>query len=252
MVVSTNNFPVKDLYYYVIDFRRLMDPVLMPIYFPNSRAAKRVINANYPNRNTSRMFSVMSGKKLKKRVLNYRIGSGNYLRKGGKYPYPGHKMSVQEKKSFRTLLRRRLRRMGLYTTNKAKYEYSEGTAKKIKAIKNFQKVAKNKNSDAKVFRLDRKPRHFYYIILKKCQTAKRGKLFKIRTLQVNTKTGKYLKVTIYTNRNDIFFPDLLENLKKMKNGANAVRAYKRYKTKQEAILQKTMEELFKNKPIELP
>lgn len=222
----------------------MMDPVLMPVFFPNKRAANRVLTANYPNRNTRRLFSVLNGKELKKHVLNYRIGYGNYLIKGGKYPYPVMEMTPQQKKSFRTLLRRRLRRMGLYTTNTVKYEYSTGKAKKIKAIKNYQRVANNKNSDAKVFRIDRKPRHLYYIILKKCQTSKRGKLFKIRAIRVDIKRGEWKKITIYTNRNDIFFPELLENLKRMKHGSEAVAEYTKYhKRKQEKTIQGDLEKL---------
>jgi hypothetical protein len=226
-IKTTDDFPIKRAYYYIIDFRRMMYPVLRPVYFVNYNAAKRVLISNMPNRNIRRFFSIYSGKTIKNLKLNYIIGEGNYLHLGGKYPYPHSDMTKQEKKSFRTLLRRRLRRMGLQTNNKVKYKYHE-KASKVKYLPNRQKVANNKNSDAKVFQLDRKPRYYYYIILQKCLTSKSGKLFKVRAIRCNIKTGNWKKVTIYTNRNDIFFPELLGNLNKMPNGQEAVRAYKEY------------------------
>lgn len=243
--LGTKDFPVKLDYYYVVDYRRLMDPVLMPVFFPNKRAAQRVLKANYPNRNERKMFSVMNGRTLKHHPLNYRITQGNYLPKGGKYPYPMVEMTKQQKKSFRTLLRRRLRRMGLYTSNRAKYEFKHGKGKKVKAIKNFQRVAKSPNTDAKVFRIDRKPQHHYFIILKKRHTSKRGKLFRIKAIRVNIKNGVFKKVTIYTNRTDIFFPELLENLKRMKNGQGAVEEYTRIRQReQKKVLPGNLEELW--------
>lgn len=230
---TTDHFPIKELYYYIIDFRRLMFPVIMPVYFVNKNAAKRVLKKNVPNRNIRKFYSVYPGKRIKKLKLNYIIGYGNYLHLGGKYPYPDIEMTKQEKKSFRTLLRRRLRRMDLLTTNKVKYKYHE-KVRKIKHKKNYQKVAKNKNSAAKVFQIDRKPKYYFYIILEKQLTTKRGKLFKIKTIRADIRTGKSIKVTIFTMRNDIFFPELLSNLNKIPNGQRAVKRYYAYRKKQQA------------------
>lgn len=231
---TTEDFPVKLKYFYIIDFRRFMFPVLMPVYFPNRNTAKRLLDVNITNRNIRKMLSVYSGKKIKKEKLKYKIGWGNYFHKGGKYLYKPN-MTNQEKKSMRTLLRRRLRRMDLFTTNKAKFRY-DNKGKKVKHRKNYQKVAKSPNTDAKVFQLDRKPRYYYYIILKKSFSRKMGKLFKIRAIRVNIKTGVWNKVTIYTQRNDIFFPELLANLKKKPNGSKAVEAYWRdHKSKQKKV-----------------
>lgn len=233
---STDDFPIKELYYYILDFRRFMYPVLMPVYFPNKNAAKRILAKNITNRNLIRKFSVYSGKKLKKEKINYKIGYGNYLHMGGKYPYTDEHKTHQQKKSFRTLLRRRLRRMDLYTTNKAKFRYDKKVSK-VKHRRNYQKVANSPNTDAKVFQLDRKPRHYYYIVLKKRTSFKRGKIFVVRCIRVNIKNGEYKKVTIYIQRNDIFFPELLENLKKKPNAKGAIEAYTRaYSRKQKKVL----------------
>lgn len=233
---TTDDFPVKLQYFYIIDFKRFMFPTLMPVYFPNRNAAKRILDHNIRNRNRKRKFSIYSGKKIKKDRLNYIIGWGNYMLRGGKYRYPALDMTNQQKKSFRTLLRRRLRRMDLLTTNKVKFRY-DAKGKKVKYRKNYQRVAKSPNTDAKVFQLDRKPKYIYYIILKKQFTSKAGKLFKIRCIRVNIKNGVYKKVTIYTQRNDIFLPELLENLKKKPNAKSAVEAYTRaYSRQQKKVL----------------
>lgn len=223
-VRTTEHFPVKENYYYIMDFKRFMFPVLMPVYFVNKNAAKRILESNVPNRNRRRMFSIYSGRKIKKERLKYIIGWGHYMIRGGKYPYPRMDMTDQEKKSFRTLLRRRLRRMDLLTTIKAKYRY-DNKGKKIKHKKNYQKVAKSPGTDAKVFQLDRKPKSYHYIILKKRSTTKRGKIFMVRAIRVNIKTGEFKKVTIYINRNDIIFPGLLEHLKRIPNARPAIESY---------------------------
>lgn len=233
---TTQDFPVKRQYYYIIDFRNMMNPVLLPVCFVNRNAAKRILEANIPNRNKRRLYSVIKGLKIKEEQIPYIVSYGNYLRKGGKYLYDEDKQTKQERKSFRTLMRRRLRRMDLLTTNRIKYRYHE-KAKKVKHTKNYQTVAQSPHTDARVFQLDRKPNRYYYIILKKCPSSKRGKLFKIKCIQVNVKTGKWKKVTIQTNRNDIFIPELLNNLKKIPNAEGAIEAYSKYRQrKQENVL----------------
>lgn len=228
-LIKTEHYPVKQKYYYILDFRKFMRPKLIPVYFVNREAAKRVLKANIANRNTRRLFSIIKGITIKNEDIPYTIAYGNYFYRGGKYIYPDTLRTVQGKKSFRTLLRRRLRRMGLQSTNKVKYRYDE-RVKKVTYKENHQKVAKNKNSDAKVFQLDRKPKRYYYIILKKRPSTKSGKLFKIKCIQVNVKTGEFKKVTIHTNRNDIFLPELLENLKKIENASSAIKAYRGFNT----------------------
>jgi len=236
---TSQTLRIKELYYYIIDFRNLMQPELMPIHFVSKNIARKKLEAYIPNRNTRKQFSIIRGKSIKNENIPYKVADGNFMRRGSKYDYPDGRTEKQSKKSYRTLLRRRLRRMGLQTTVKTHFKYDE-KAKKVKYKPNNQKVAMSPTTEARVFQLDRKPKRYYYIILKKRMSTKRGKLFKIKTIRVNIKTGNFRMETIHTMRNDIFLPELLSNLEKIPNAAEALRAYEAYKRKQKKVSGKHM------------
>lgn len=236
-IKTTEEFPIKIHYYYIINFSNLMKPKLMPIYFPNKNTAKRVLRQNILSHEKRKKYTIYSGEKIRHEDLQYVIGMGNRFVMSGKYPYPNKKMTKQEKKSFRTLLRRRLRRMNLLTNNKAKFRYDEKTRKRIKHKPNHQKVAKSPTTDAKCFWLERGSRHTWYIVLSKRKSFKVDKLFRIRAIRIQLKTGKWKKVTIYIRTTDIIHAELLRNLYTYAKASDGIEAYTRYlQRKQEKAL----------------
>lgn len=229
MIKTTEHFPVKLDYFYIINFKNFLEPKLLPVYFVNKNAAKRVLKSNVGPKAMGR-YRILSGRVIRNEHIPYILGYGVFGQIEGKYPLE-KKMTAQEKKSLRTMVRRRLRRMGLLSTNKGKFRHNE-RVKMVKYKPNNQKVAQNKNSDARVFQLDRKPRRYYYILLRRSLSKKSGKLFRLLCIQVNVKTGAHKKMVIHSKRNDIFIPHLLEELKKLPNTDNAIRAYYDHKREQ--------------------
>lgn len=211
-LTTTEQFPVKVKYFYIVSFKNLLKPRLMPIYFPTRNTAKRVLRENIVNHEKRKKYSIFSGYQIRGEELKYVIGSGSRFRYGGKYVYPSRKMTPQERKSFRTVRRRRLRRMNLLTNNKAKFRYDEKTRKQIKHQPNNQTVADSPRTDAKCFWLERGSRFTWYIVLSKRKSFKLGKLFKIRAIRIQLKTGNWKKVTIYIRSTDIIHAELLRNL----------------------------------------
>jgi hypothetical protein len=233
MIKTTEHFPVKLDYFYIVSFEDFLKPKLLPVYFVNKNAAKRVLKSNVGPKAMGR-FRILSGRVIRNEHIPYVLGFGVFGQVEGKYPLD-KKMTPQEKKSLRTMVRRRLRRMGILSTNKAKFRLNE-RVKMVKYKPNTQIVAQNKNSDAKVFQLDRKPSRYYYILIRKSLSKKSGKLFRLLCIQVNIKTGAHKKMVIHSKRNDIFIPHLLEELKKLPNTENAIRAYYDHKNQQEKAI----------------
>jgi hypothetical protein len=237
---TSKDFRIKELYYYIVDFKQFMKPELLPVYFVNKNAAKRVLEANVPNRNRRKLYSIIKGLNIKNEHIPYKLGHGNFFHCGSKYAYPDRVRTKQDRKSYRTLLRRRLRRMGLQTTVKQKHTIHEEKVKKVKVLENKQDVAKSPGTAAKAFYLDRKPKYWVYLILKKCPSSKRGKLFKIKAIRINLKSGEFKKVTIHTMRNDIFIPELIYNIENLPNGKAGVTAYYSHKGEPKKVLRKHM------------
>lgn len=229
MIKTTKEFPLKEEYWYILDFRKFLLPKLMPVYFDSKQSAKRVLAANIPKR-TIKSFTILKGETILQEHIPYRVAFGHYLRRGGKYRYPKESINWQARKSFRTLMRRRLRRMKLLTNVKVKARY-DGKFSFVKYIENTQKVAMNKNSDAKVFQIDDKPKKYFYILIKKSMSEKARRLFKLRCIRIDIKTGSYNTMILHTKRNTLFIPYLLEELKQMKNVQTGIEAYERAKKK---------------------
>lgn len=209
MAIKTiNDYPVYNKYWYLVDFKNLLKVRLFPYYFISKQAAKRAKELNFSKAN-QKFVEVLKGTKVKSFFLAYAMGKT--LGKDTKYTYPDFLISRQERKSFRTLMRRRLRRMGLLTLVKPKRSVKH-LPSYIKPIKNKQKVANSPNSIAKVFQIDRKNPKYYYLILEKSLAKKKGKLFKIKCLRFDKTTAELKKVVIYTLRTDILIPYLITEL----------------------------------------
>jgi len=200
-------------YYYIINFENFIKPRIYPVHFTNRVAAKRAIKANFPSKKKRVFFEIIRGDKLKQFEAT-RVFCLGRLPKATKYDYPAGVTSHEEKKNYRTILRRRLRRMGMLTLVRSKF----GVEERIpwtRLIENRQEVARSPYTLAKAFRLERKPKEIYYIIINKHISQKKGALFIVETLQVNIRTQQIRKQTIKVRRKDVIIPYLLTELFKL-------------------------------------
>lgn len=216
MIYSTDKFPTKIGYWYIINMQNLLRIKLYPVYFINKVSAKRAINNHIARRNRDK-YSIVSGKKLKGYSLKYQINLGP-LHKFTKYEYPRptNEMTRQEKKNIRTLFRRKLRRMGLLVHRKHKRNIKESKVR-IRIIKNHQEVANCPNTQAVVFRLERLPKHYHYILLKKVKHPGKDILWKCRCIRFNSKTGEYGKLFINIYNKDVVIPQLISEIYQIAN-----------------------------------
>lgn len=196
---------VIDKYYYVINFKYFYRPRIYPVFFISRQAAIRAIKQNIPIKKERIYYEIIKGKKLKDFETTYVLTLGK-LGKFTKYQYPEN-LKIH-KKSYRTKLRRRLRRMGMLTLTKQKGNIGDRPAI-VKLIRNTQKVAMNKNTMACSFQLERKKPKYYFIILKKRLSKKKGFLFHIKALLVDIADKKVRKVKVNIYRKDILIPHLL-------------------------------------------
>lgn len=201
-----------DKYYYIVYFRDFTKPKLFPVYFTNKNAARRAIRKKVAKKLRA-YYEVIKGSKLKDFQDSFLFYLGN-LGVFTKYDYPDNLSTRQKRKSFRTRLRRRLRRMGMLTPAKNKYSVRD-SPRYIKLIENRQKVAMSPNTQAKAFRLERKSKDIYYLILDKKLSKKRKVLFEVQALQVNMKTKAICTKHVNIYKNDIIIPYLVTEVNKI-------------------------------------
>lgn len=209
MQYTTEDIPVKKEYYYIISFRQFLNLTLYGVYFINKNAAKEALVLHI-NRNKRSKYQIINGAKLKQYKLTYNISLG-VLSKFCKYTYPDNCITGQSRKTYRTVMRRRLRRMGMLTLIKPKFKIRE-PIKHSRLIVNKQKVAMSPNSIAKAFRLQRKPAYYYYMLISKKRSKKNGIMFRAKTLRYNSKTGVFKMLYINIQNRDIIIPYLLSQV----------------------------------------
>jgi hypothetical protein len=194
-------------YYYIIYFRDFLKPKIFPVHFMNRKAAERALKSFVAKKRRT-LYGVIRGSKLKEHDLDFLKGLGN-VGKFTKYDYP--KDLTIARKSYRTQVRRRLRRMNMLTLVKNKIPINK-PIQYIKLIKNTQKIAMTPKTSAKGFQVERKPKHIYNLILDKKISTKKGILFEIDTYRVDIKRKEISKEKVYVRRNDIIIPYLLHQI----------------------------------------
>lgn len=205
---KTDEFPIKPEYWYVISFGNFIHLTLFPVYFVNKQAAKRAITSNIP-RKAQGKYEVMSGKKLKDFSFRYKINLGR-LHKFTKYIYEDIPKG-QRRKTYRTVMRRRLRKMGMLTLIKPKNHITRGI-KQTRLIKNKQRIAIAPETWAVSFQLERKPNRYIYLILKKKLSEKKRVLFEIRALRIDMEKAICKKVNIQVYNKDVVRPVLITEI----------------------------------------
>jgi hypothetical protein len=201
---------VVEKYYYIINFRYWDRPRIYPVYFTSKKAAQRAIRQNVRQRKQREYYEVIKGKKLMDFKCTYVLKLGK-LGQFTKYAYGEHLKTYQERKSYRTLMRRRLRRMGMLTLARNKFKVNE-QPQIVKLINNTQTVANSPNTLARGFQLERKNPRYYFLILNKKISQKKGILFELRVLRIDKKTQTLKRMGLQIKRKDIITPYLLTEL----------------------------------------
>lgn len=204
-VKTTKEFPIIAKYYYIMDFTKMMKPQLIPLYFLNRNAAKRAIKENNST-HKAKIYSIFHGESLLNSDFPYVLKNGRWG-KFTKYKYEPN-LTKQEKKNIRTMARRRLRRMNLYTNIKARRLYNSAP-QYVKQIKNTQKVSNSPGTSAKCFQLERETPHRFYIILGKKKHKSAVFLISLKVLSINLKTGNYSYKWKNIHKTDILIPFIL-------------------------------------------
>lgn len=209
--VTTLDYPIRGNYYYIIDFRNLRKPKLLPIYFLSKRRAKILLKKYVPILSERNQFSIFRGKKIKSQKIRYKLSAGKdktlFFGFNGKYDFPSARKWNITQKAYRTLMRRRLRRMGLLTKVPGKVKYNK--APRFAYVENHQKVANCPHTLAQAFQLDRKPEHIYYIILKKWPNRT---FFTFDCMRLDIKNRTIKRVKIKGRRTDIIHPYILPEI----------------------------------------
>lgn len=209
-IKTSKDYPIKQDYYYIVDFRNYFRLKVYPVYFVNKKTAKRSLNKSVKELKIRKhKYQVVSGKELLGTEIPYVFIKSFY---SAKYQYPEDRMTKQQRKTYRTIVRRRLRRMGLLTLVKPKYSVKKVRRDQVRIKENTQEVANSPNTVAKVFRLERKPEKYYYIIINKEKTHVKGVLYKIPSYRLNVKTGELKKCTVNMRSTDILIPHLLTDI----------------------------------------
>lgn len=227
MIYSTENFPPKLGYWYIVNLKDMLNIRLYPVYFINKVSAKRAVNNHVAPRNRDK-YTIISAKKLKQYTLKYQIKLGA-LHKFTKYEYPmtTDKMTRQEKKNYRTLFRRKLRRMGLLVHKKHKKKIKDKVTR-IRIITNRQKVADCPRTEAVGFRLERLPKQYYHILIKKKKHPGKDILWKCKCIRFNSKTGEYKKLFINIYNKDVILPHLLSEIYTLAENTGKYEQLKQY------------------------
>jgi hypothetical protein len=196
---------VKDKYYYIVFFKDFYKPKVLPVFFTSKQAAKRAIRA-IPKRKQA-LYEIITGKKLKEFQFKHVLRLGK-LKDFTKWEYPKELDTLQKRKSFRTLMRRRLRRMGMLTPVKNKYAIGSKVIQG-RLVKNRQKVANCPYTLATCFALERKPGRHYIIINKRIPSQK-GILYEVDAIIVKKKSIKQGIIRVKTS--DIIRPYLITEI----------------------------------------
>lgn len=248
MMYDTDEIPVKKDWWYIVWLRDFRFITLYPVYFINKESAKRAIRVSFPPTKRSR-YSIIAGDKLREYTLKYTIKLGK-MPKFTKYDFPKD-FTKQQKKTRRTIIRRRLRRMGMLIPKKHKIGIKD-KVKQARLLVNKQKVADCPTTEAVAFRLERKPKHFYYIILKKKKSQKNKIAFRVKAIRYNSRNGEYKKLFINIYNRDVLIPHLISEVFSQADKNNQYEEFKRYclkrgikvyKTKKKKVLQGNLEEM---------
>lgn len=208
---TTKDYPINNRYYYILYYDNILTPKLLPIYFTSLPIAEQQLAKEIPKQFRHK-YEVVKGSEIKD-VLKYRGLNVWKLGVQRKFKYPDNCITKKDKKNFRIISRRRLRRMGVYYRTKAK-GYVFDKEHKPEFIKNVQVLTQNKSgrSISKAFKLDRMGESIIYVLLEKLDRKPEDCIFRCRAIRINLKAGTRRTVTMKVYNHDIMRPYLLTEL----------------------------------------
>lgn len=196
--------------FYILNIRDITNIRCLYYYFSSRETAKYSLHKAIPS--VERKW--------------YKIVSGNYLSKYQpkfykalriypvKYKYPPHIKTKQQRKTHRTVMRRRLRRMGLHVVGKKEGRIVENIGKS-KWIKNRQKVANSPTTIARVIQVDSKGLNKYFVVRDIVKSKRAGDLCRATCYQFDTYKGTIIKKELRIKNTDVITPYLTLELKKV-------------------------------------
>lgn len=207
---TIEDYPLKRGYFYIVLFKNILDAKVAPYHFTTERAGQRALEKHFV-KSFRKYCRVLSYEEANKFFLVYKVGTGVHHYK---YDYSVHEPDKNSQRNTRIRQRRRLRRMGLYTSVRASYNVRKDH-KGISVIDTPQKmVIDRKNPQAKAIEIEDDP-GVYYLVLER-ELYKGGThpeyAFRIRGLKFNGRTCKAKEVTKKIRRNAILIPYLLGEL----------------------------------------
>lgn len=229
---NTDDFRPFNEYYYIVNMVNFMRPEVFPVYFLNKRAAQRALKKTSKYGELQK-YEILKGKKIASLKLKYLLLLGN-MPKHTKYEYPKDCITERQKRSFRKNMQRRLLRMKLFTHIKSKGRIGE-SAQVIKLVRkpNTENMLRRfycPDTQARVIRLERKPRKYWYYIISTKDTEKKRVLKIAKALKFNGTTGDYKEVYLQIYKKDIIIPylvkDWVEMLKHNKHGEDCLRYFR--------------------------
>lgn len=238
MIYNTENHLPKNEHWYIVWLRDFHRITLYPVYFINQVSAKRALTNSFPARKRDR-YTIISGKKLRQYELTYTIGLGK-MPKFTKYDFPKDS-TMESRKHARTMIRRRLRRMGMLIPKKHKRHIKDKKIEHSRLLVNKQKVATSPNTEAKAFRLERMPKRYHYIILSKRRSDKNGIMFRVHAIRYNSKKGNYKELFINIFNKDVIIPYLISQVYALALNKGNYEEFKRFCTEKGLILGKAKE-----------
>ena len=135
--------------------------------------------------------------------------------------------------------------MGMLIPKKHKLFIKE-EVKQNRLLVNRQKVAMSPGTEAVAFRLERKPKNYYYVIISKERAKGNGVAFKVDSIRYNSKTGHYKRVLLNIYNRDVIIPHLYSEVLARALNNNNYDRFKKYchrkgvrvfKTKSKEVLQ---------------
>lgn len=225
VIYDTKKFPPKREYWYIVSLNDFRFIKLYPVYFINRASAKRAIRENFPAIKRMR-YTIISYNKLIKYNLKYQIGLGR-LPKFHKYDIAQKNSTPQQLKNARTIIRRRLRRMGMLVPKKHKFFIKDKVAYRH-ILENTQKVANSPNTEARAFRLERRGKYVYYILMFKMRTLVKGVMWRVKAIKYNAKTKTWKKVWMGIQNSDVLIPHLISEVWALAQKQGKYEEFKQY------------------------
>lgn len=208
--MEKNNSLYITVKYYILYLKDITNIRALPYHFPSVSLAQYALDRVVGKRDRA-LFKIVSGRYIKRYLPKlYR----KIALKPLKYQYPGELKSHQEKKNFRTMYRRRLRRLDLYTLNNSPWKIRPNTKlKPIRHVKNKQKVADSPNTTIRVVQLE-KYNKFTYLVILKILRPKRGKdLCRLKCYKVDIKRGTDKLTKVRVQNKDLITAMTIERFK---------------------------------------